>query len=188
MKSQTPGAGQAYLGTYTDAAGHWLDGGHAYTLKVPADVPAEAVLVGHRLRHPNAVFDPQRSAARRPRVTRSGAPHQCRRFGRRVLRSYRTRNRPDQLDPDDPGPALVLLLPALRPARAVFRPKLEARRHHPIKAASSLVTTARLDGARARHDHGRDLPDHRREADRGRHHARSSRRGAPQRDSDSLLW
>ncbi|MET0956784.1 MAG: DUF1254 domain-containing protein [Cryobacterium sp.] len=41
MKSQTPGAGQAYLGCYTDAAGDWLDGGRAYTLHVPADVPAK---------------------------------------------------------------------------------------------------------------------------------------------------
>jgi len=41
MKSQTPGAGQAYLGTYTDAAGDWLDGGRRYTLHVPANVPAK---------------------------------------------------------------------------------------------------------------------------------------------------
>jgi len=41
MKSQTPGAGQAYLGTYTDAAGDWLDGGRHYTLHVPAGVPAK---------------------------------------------------------------------------------------------------------------------------------------------------
>ncbi|MEF2977995.1 DUF1214 domain-containing protein [Subtercola sp. YIM 133946] len=41
MKSQTPGVGQAYLGSYTDAAGEWLDGGADYTLHVPADVPAK---------------------------------------------------------------------------------------------------------------------------------------------------
>jgi hypothetical protein len=41
MKSQTPGAGQAYLGAYTDADGQWLDGGRAYTLHVPADPPAK---------------------------------------------------------------------------------------------------------------------------------------------------
>jgi hypothetical protein len=40
MKSQTPGAGQAYLGAYADADGEWLDGGRAYTLHVPADQPA----------------------------------------------------------------------------------------------------------------------------------------------------
>jgi len=40
MKSQTPGAGQAYLGCYTDAEGAWLDGGRAYTLHVPPDPPA----------------------------------------------------------------------------------------------------------------------------------------------------
>ncbi|WP_091227215.1 DUF1254 domain-containing protein [Microbacterium sp. 3J1] len=41
MKSRTPGVGQAYLGSYTDGAGEWLDGGRAYTLHVPADVPAK---------------------------------------------------------------------------------------------------------------------------------------------------
>lgn len=41
MKSQTPGVGQAYLGSYTDGAGEWLDGGRDYTLHVPADVPAK---------------------------------------------------------------------------------------------------------------------------------------------------
>jgi hypothetical protein len=41
MKSQTPGVGQAYLGSYTDANGEWLDGGQSYTLHVPADVPAK---------------------------------------------------------------------------------------------------------------------------------------------------
>jgi hypothetical protein len=41
MKSQTPGAGQAYLGSYTGSDGAWLDGGRDYTLHVPADPPAK---------------------------------------------------------------------------------------------------------------------------------------------------
>ena len=41
MKSRTTGVGQAYLGSYTDANGNWLDGGEAYTLHVPPDVPAK---------------------------------------------------------------------------------------------------------------------------------------------------
>ena len=41
MKSQTPGAGQAYLGAYTDAHGEWLDGGRDYTLHVPPEPPAK---------------------------------------------------------------------------------------------------------------------------------------------------
>ncbi|CAM3688426.1 DUF1254 domain-containing protein [Occultella aeris] len=41
MKSQTPGLGQAYLGTYTGADGEWLDGSRTYTLHVPAQVPAK---------------------------------------------------------------------------------------------------------------------------------------------------
>ncbi len=65
MKSQTPGVGQAYLGSYTDADGDWLDGGRDYTLHVPAD-PRPTVLVGHRLRHWHPLPDRQRAAARRP--------------------------------------------------------------------------------------------------------------------------
>src|SRR4051812_28370106 len=41
MKSQTPGLGQAYLATYTDANGEWLDGGQNYTLHVTPQVPAK---------------------------------------------------------------------------------------------------------------------------------------------------
>jgi hypothetical protein len=41
MKSQTPGVGQAYLASYTDAGGAWLDGGRTYTLHIPADPPAK---------------------------------------------------------------------------------------------------------------------------------------------------
>ncbi|MFC5180511.1 DUF1214 domain-containing protein [Actinomadura harenae] len=40
MAHPTPGSGQGYLGTYTDGDGDWLDGGRAYTLRVPADPPA----------------------------------------------------------------------------------------------------------------------------------------------------
>ncbi len=40
MISQTPGQGQAYLGTYTDKSGGWLDGSKNYTLHVPANPPA----------------------------------------------------------------------------------------------------------------------------------------------------
>jgi hypothetical protein len=40
MHSRTPGEGQAYLGSYTDADGQWLDGARPYTLHVPADPPA----------------------------------------------------------------------------------------------------------------------------------------------------
>ena len=40
MKSKTPGLGQAYLGSYTDDGGQWLDGARSYTIHVPADPPA----------------------------------------------------------------------------------------------------------------------------------------------------
>jgi hypothetical protein len=41
MKSQTPGVGQAYLASYTDANGAWLDGATHYTMHVPANPPAK---------------------------------------------------------------------------------------------------------------------------------------------------
>lgn len=41
MKSQVPGAGQAYLGAYTDGDGHWLDGSRTYSIHIPPEPPAK---------------------------------------------------------------------------------------------------------------------------------------------------
>ena len=57
MVSRTPGLGQAYLGAYQDKHGNWFDGGKAYTLHVPADAPAETILVGNGLRFTPARVD-----------------------------------------------------------------------------------------------------------------------------------
>lgn len=40
MMTKTPNVGQAYLGSYFDDQGNWLDGGKNYTLNVPANPPA----------------------------------------------------------------------------------------------------------------------------------------------------
>ncbi|MEN2398338.1 DUF1254 domain-containing protein [Flavobacterium sp. MC2016-06] len=40
MISKTPNVGQAYLGSYFDNTGNWLDGAKNYTLNVPANPPA----------------------------------------------------------------------------------------------------------------------------------------------------
>ena len=40
MITKIPNVGQAYLGSYYDSEGNWLDGGKNYTLKVPANPPA----------------------------------------------------------------------------------------------------------------------------------------------------
>jgi hypothetical protein len=40
MITQTPNSGQAYLATYADKEGDWLDGGRDYTLHIPANPPA----------------------------------------------------------------------------------------------------------------------------------------------------
>ena len=72
MKSQTPGAGQAYLGAYTDAEGDWLDGARVHPPR-PGGSARQALLVGDRLRRRHALPDRQRAATRRPRLTRPGA-------------------------------------------------------------------------------------------------------------------
>jgi hypothetical protein len=41
MLSQTPGAGQAYLGSFRDKEGHAFDGAKSYRLHVPPNVPAK---------------------------------------------------------------------------------------------------------------------------------------------------
>ena len=64
MKSQTPGLGQAYLGSYTDADGQWLDGGTRLHAARPRRPARQAVLVGDRLRRRHALPDRQRPAAR----------------------------------------------------------------------------------------------------------------------------
>ncbi|KAF2515895.1 DUF1254 domain-containing protein [Flavobacterium zhairuonense] len=40
MITKTPNLGQAYLGSYYDSEGNWLDGAKNYTLNVPANPPA----------------------------------------------------------------------------------------------------------------------------------------------------
>lgn len=40
MTTRTPGQGQAYLSTYRDSDGQWLDGARTYRLHVPPNVPA----------------------------------------------------------------------------------------------------------------------------------------------------
>lgn len=40
MITKIPNVGQAYLGSYYDNNGNWLDGGKNYTLKIPANPPA----------------------------------------------------------------------------------------------------------------------------------------------------
>jgi hypothetical protein len=41
MVSQTPGVGQAYLGSYRDKSGHAFDGAKTYRLRVPPNPPAK---------------------------------------------------------------------------------------------------------------------------------------------------
>lgn len=40
MKITEPGPGQAYISSYKDSTGEWLDGGKSYSLHLPANIPA----------------------------------------------------------------------------------------------------------------------------------------------------
>ena len=57
MKSQTPGAGQAYLGTYTDSDGDVARRLRELHLRGAGEPAGEAVLVDHRLRHRDPLPD-----------------------------------------------------------------------------------------------------------------------------------
>ena len=120
MKSQTPGRGQAYLGSYTDADGAWLDGGRDYTLHVPADPPAKlfwsatvydvatrCLIDNEQQRGDRGSRDPDSSPTTTVRSTSTSA--RTAPAGRRV-----------ELGADHPRPALVLLLPLLRPLEPYF--------------------------------------------------------------------
>jgi hypothetical protein len=47
MRSQTPGVGQAYLGSFRDKEGHAFDGAKSYRLHVPPNVPAKQFWWSH---------------------------------------------------------------------------------------------------------------------------------------------
>ena len=139
MKSQTPGVGQAYLGSYSDTAGEWLDGARSYTLHVPADPPAKlfwsatvydvatrCLIDNEQQRGDRGSRDPDLA------VNDDGSVDLW--FGPDPAGERRV-----ELDPDHPRQALVLLLPPLRPARAVLRPQLEARRHHTCRRRQRLT-------------------------------------------------
>ena len=131
MKSQTPGAGQAYLGTYTDADGAWLDGARSYRLHVPANPPAKLFWsatvydVSTRCLIDNEQQRGDRGS-RDPDVMRNDDGSVDLYFGP-TAPAGRESNWVQTI----PGRHWFSLLPPLRSAGAVLRPLLEARRHHP---------------------------------------------------------
>ena len=102
MKSETPGVGQAYLGTYADADGEWLDGGREYTLHVPANPPAKlfwsatVYSAGTRCLIDNEQGRGDRGSRDADLVA------ERRRLRRPLLRTNGARGEGVELDPDDP--------------------------------------------------------------------------------------
>ena len=131
MKSQTPGKGQAYLASYTDASGAWLDGARRYTLHVPADPPAQLFWSA-------TVYDAD---------TRCLIDNEQQRGDRGSRDADVAMNEDGSVDlwfaPDAPvgresnwvqtipGRHWFSYFRLLRSAGALLRPELEARGHHP---------------------------------------------------------
>ena len=57
MKNPKPGFGQAYLASYDDSAGEWLDGAKNYRLRIPPDPPAVRGPAEPRAVAPHAIHD-----------------------------------------------------------------------------------------------------------------------------------
>ncbi|MGO4203451.1 DUF1214 domain-containing protein [Rhodococcus sp. TAF43] len=91
MKSTMSGLGQAYLGAYLDADGNWLDGGRAYTLHVPAGVPAKLFWSAtvYDVDTRCLVDNEQGRGDRRRWRTRPSRTCRCRSACRPVLRAHR---------------------------------------------------------------------------------------------------
>ena len=123
------GAGSAYAYTVHDSNGDLLDGGRTYRLHVDAEPAGEELLGGRRLRHPDPIaapgaLDHLAGAGQQLRH----AAGQRRRLLRPLLRPHRPAGQGVELGRDHPRQVLVPALPALRPARAMVRPDLEAQR------------------------------------------------------------
>ena len=142
MKSQTPGLGQAYLGSYNDINGEWLDGSKNYTIHVPADPPA-------KLFWSLTVYDVETRCLIDNEQQRGDHGTTTRTFTQMpTARSTCTSGRQhpmakNRLDSIHPRQTLVLVLPVLRSTRAVLRPQLETRRHHANVATGDTTADRR---------------------------------------------
>ena len=152
-----PGLGQAYLGSYTDADGDWLDGGAALHAARPGGSAREAVLVGDGLRRADPLPDRQRAAARRPRLPRHRPRPQRRRLGRPLLRpdTHRPARSPTGCRPSPAGTGSPTSASTARSSRTStaagssatsLRRQAETRISMEPTQNSALVTQAYLYG------------------------------------------
>jgi hypothetical protein len=127
MAPKRPGSSSAYLSAYTDNAGDWLDGGHAYRLHVPADAPAKLFwsVTLYDVSTRSLLLNPQKIADRSSRMElKKNADGSV-----DIYTGPPTSRRPrGQLDPDRRGPELVRLLPPVRADAELLRQELAAGR------------------------------------------------------------
>jgi hypothetical protein len=108
------GEASFYLVSYRDAAGQSLEGGASYRLRIPSNVPAQQFWAAPRV----GVDSCDQKVAQ-----------ECRRLGRRVLRSCRACRSGSKLGLHGTRNGLVGHVPVLRPGQITVREDLEVARN-----------------------------------------------------------
>ena len=123
------GLGSQYIYNPKDTQGRFLDGAKNYKTEYSRQPTGKGLLVDYGLRPADAVGAADRPAF--PQQEQSGlqAHHQRRRIGGSLFRSQSAGGQGGELDPDGAWQRLVCLSATLRPARALVRQDLEARRN-----------------------------------------------------------
>ena len=142
MDTQVVGEGSTYPWTAEDSQGNAFDGGKTYRLRLPGPVPV-------RTFWSTIVYDTQTRSMlqtdnRFPSVSSQKPDLQVNpdRLGGCLVRPDRAGGEGEQLGADHPGQVVVRHPAALRPAAALVRQELEARRHR----AAGLTPSRRSKG------------------------------------------
>ena len=130
MEEKMVGLGSQYAWTARDAQGDALDGGKSYRLRLPAERAGQGLLVGDPLQQPDPLDDPDRPALPQRQQPDEGAA-QATPTARSTSSSGRSRpaGKESNWVQTVPGHRLEHHPAPLRPARALVRQDLAARRH-----------------------------------------------------------
>jgi hypothetical protein len=128
MAEKMVGKGSQYPWSVEDAKGNRFRGCQDLQAAPAAAHPGQGFLVGHRLRQPDPLDDPDRPAGPQRQYPGQGSARQCGRLGRRLVRTRGPSGQGEQLDPNHPGQGLVHDSASLWPAGALVREDLAAWR------------------------------------------------------------
>ena len=121
------GAGSQYLWTPRDGSGAFLDGAKRYRLHIPPNIPAKNFwsVVAYDADSRSILRNRQSF----PSVSTTHGPQAIPTDRSTSIRPRGACGKGEELDPDDAWQRVVHPLPLLRPAGAVLRQDMEARRH-----------------------------------------------------------